>query len=346
MTAVPADVLAEVAGGVPGAGPAAGRRAGRSLSPWWLFLARRAGRAVVSMLVIVTLAFAVLRVAGGDPVRNALGPTASPELVAERRAQLGLDDPLPVQFFDYLAGLLHGDLGVSLITGRSVTELVATRLPATLELAALAFAVVLLLAIPVGLLVAVRTVGGRRRGTELAFTGITGFFASVPDYLLGVVLVVVVSVNLRLLPVAGNGTAASYVLPVVALALSSTCSLARIARVEALEALGEDYVRTARSKRLGAFAIYARHVLPNMLTAVLTLGGSLLATLVTGSVLVERTFNWPGVGNAFVTAITTRDYGIVQGLALVYAAIVLAVNLAVDVVIALIDRRSTLRESS
>ncbi|GAA3807077.1 ABC transporter permease [Cellulomonas soli] len=336
-------VLTEVP--VPGADPSAGARS-RSISPWWGFLARRLGRAVVSMLVVVTLAFLVLRVAGGDPVRNALGPTASPDLVADRRAQLGLDDPLPAQYLDYVAGLLRGDLGVSLITGRSVTDLVATRLPATLELAALAFALVLLLAIPIGLLVAVRTYGGRRRGTELVFTGVTGFLASVPDYLLGVLLVVVVSVNLRLLPVAGNGTAAAYVLPVIALALSSTCALARIARVEALDVLGEDYVRTARSKRLGAPRIYLRHVLPNMLTAVLTLGGSLLATLVTGSVLVERVFNWPGMGNAFVTAITTRDYGIVQGLALVYAAIVLVVNLLVDVVIALIDRRSTLIETS
>ncbi|HEY0189398.1 MAG TPA: ABC transporter permease [Cellulomonas sp.] len=340
-----ATVLAGEVGDPPGADPSAGTGP-RSISPWWGFLARRLGRAVVSMLVIVTLAFLVLRVAGGDPVRNALGPTASADLVAERRAQLGLDDPLGVQYLDYLGGLLRGDLGVSLITGRSVTELVSSRLPATLELAALAFVVVLLLAIPIGLLVAVRTYGGRRRGTELAFTGITGFLASVPDYLLGVVLVVVVSVDLRLLPVAGNSTVGSYVLPVIALALSSTCSLARIARVEALDALGEDYVRTARSKRLGAPAIYLRHVLPNMLTAVLTLGGSLLATLVTGSVLVERVFNWPGMGNAFVTAITTRDYGIVQGLALVYAAIVLVVNLLVDVVIALIDRRSTLMETS
>ncbi|NTW41121.1 MAG: ABC transporter permease [Cellulomonadaceae bacterium] len=330
---------------MPGADPSAGARS-RTLHPWWGFLARRLGRTVASLVVVVTLAFLVLRVAGGDPVRNALGPTASPDLVAERRAQLGLDDPLPAQYLDYLAGLLRGDLGVSLITGRSVTDLVATRLPATLELAALAFAVVLLLAVPIGLLVAVRTYGGRRRGTELVFTGVTGFLASVPDYLLGVLLVAVVSVNLRMLPVAGNGTPAAYVLPVIALALSSTSALARIARVEALDALGEDYVRTARSKRLGAPRIYLRHVLPNMLTAVLTLGGGLLATLVTGSVLVERVFNWPGMGNAFVTAITTRDYGIVQGLALVYAAIVLLVNLLVDVVIALIDRRSTLIETS
>ncbi len=315
-------------------------------SVWWSFFIRRVGRMIITLLVVVTVAFVVLRLSGGDPVRAALGPTAAPEIVEQRRDQLGLNDPILVQYFSYLWGVLHGDFGVSLITGRSVGDIVVSRLPATLALSFISFFVVLVVSIPLGMLVAVRTLGGKRRGEEMVFAGVTGFFSSVPDYLLGVMLVVVFSITLKLLPVAGNDSAAAFVLPVAALSLASACSLARLARIEALNTLRDDYVRTARGKRLPNRRIYLAHVLPNMLTAVLTVGGTLLAAMVTGSVLVEQVFNWPGMGTAFVQAITTKDYGIVQGLAIVYAAIVLLVNLVVDIVIALIDRRSTLLESS
>ncbi|WP_449283885.1 ABC transporter permease [Leucobacter sp.] len=313
---------------------------------WLMFLLRRIVRMVVSLLVIVTAAFLVLRFAGGDPVRSALGPSVDESVVQARREELGLNDPIIVQFWNYLVGLLQGDLGSSLITGRSVTELVEYRLPATLQLAGLAFVVVLLVAIPVGLGIALLTQGGRRRGVELGFTGTTGILAAIPEYLLAVFLVLVFSVTFRLLPVAGNSEVQSYILPVLALALGSSASLSRIARVEALNTLSEDYIRTARSKRLPAWMVNFRHALPNMLTATLTLGGSLLATMIVGSVLVEQVFNWPGLGTAFVQAIVTKDYGIVQGLAIVYATVILVVNLVVDIVRSLIDRRTTLLETA
>lgn len=313
---------------------------------WLMFLLRRIVRMLVSLFVIVTAAFLVLRFAGGDPVRSALGPSVDESVVQARREELGLNDPIIVQFWNYLVGLLQGDLGSSLITGRSVTELVEYRLPATLQLAGLAFLVVLLVAIPVGLGIALLTQGGRRRGVELGFTGTTGILAAIPEYLLAVFLVLVFSVTFRLLPVAGNSEVQSYILPVLALALGSSASLSRIARVEALNTLSEDYIRTARSKRLPAWMVNFRHALPNMLTATLTLGGSLLATMIVGSVLVEQVFNWPGLGTAFVQAIVTKDYGIVQGLAIVYAAVILVVNLVVDIVLSLIDRRTTLLETA
>lgn len=334
ITSAPLDVTV--------AAPKRGRRGNR----WINFLLRRTWRAIVAMWFIVTAAFLVLRVAGGDPVRSALGPTVDESVVEARREQLGLNDPLIVQYFDYMGGLLRGDLGVSLITGRSVSELVAVRLPATLELAAIAFAVVLIIAVPLGLAIAILTQGNRRRGTEFAFTGISGFVAAVPEYLFGVVLVIVFSITLGLFPVAGRSGPESFVLPVLALSVASAASIARIARIEALNALKEDFVRTARSKRLPARMVYFRHALPNMLTATLTLGGTLLATMVASSVLVEQVFNWPGLGTAFVTAITTKDYGIVQGLALVYAAVILLINLIVDVVLSILDRRTTLLETA
>ncbi|HIY67477.1 MAG TPA: ABC transporter permease [Candidatus Agrococcus pullicola] len=325
---------------------ALGSAPGRNTNRWLSFLVRRLTRAIVALFVIVTAAFAVLRLAGGDPVRAALGPTADEAVVQARRDQLGLNDPPLEQYWNYLAGLLHGDLGISLITGRSVTELVEFRLPATLQLAVIAFLLVLLIAVPIGLVIAILTQNGRRRGTELTFTTVTGFFAAIPEYLLAVFLILVFSVTLRMLPVAGMSGGETFILPVLALALGSSASLARIARVEALNVLSEDFIRTARSKRLPGWMINFKHALPNMLTATLTLGGSLLATMIVGSVLVEQVFNWPGLGSAFVQAIVTKDYGIVQGLAIVYATVILLVNLLVDIVLSLIDRRTTLLETA
>lgn len=321
-------------------------RRGRHGNPWIVFFIRRVWRMLVALLVIVTAAFLVLRMAGGDPVRSALGATADESVVQARREQLGLNDPLIVQYWDYLTGIFRGDLGVSLITGRSVTELVEGRLPATLALAAIAFVVVLVVAVPLGLLVAIVTQGGRRRDAEAAFTGVTGFFAAVPEYLLAVTLVTVFAITLHLFPVAGMSGPASFVLPVLALSIGSAAALSRIARVEALNVLSEDYVRTARSKRLPGWMVNFRHALPNMLTATLTLGGTLLATMIAGSVLVEQVFNWPGLGTAFVQAIVSKDYGIVQGLAIVYAAIILVVNLIVDLVLSILDRRTTLLDTA
>ncbi|MEU9884279.1 ABC transporter permease [Sphaerisporangium sp. NPDC051011] len=323
---------------------ATGRRPGGNR--WLGFLLRRTGRMLVAMWVIITVAFIVLRMAGGDPVRSALGATADASVVQARREQLGLNDPLILQYFDYLVGLFRGDLGASIITGRSVTELVSHRLPATLELAGVAFLVVLLVAVPVGLAIAIITQGNGRRGAEAVFTGVTAFIAAIPEYLLGVVLVIVFAITLHAFPVAGRTGPASYVLPVITLSVSAAASISRIARIEALNTLKDDYVRTARSKRLPAWMVYFRHALPNMLTATLTIGGTLLAAMIAGSVLVEQVFNWPGLGMAFVGAITTKDYGIVQGLALVYAAIILVVNLLIDVVLSLLDRRTSLLETS
>lgn len=329
-----------------GSAAASGNARGRSGNRWLMFLVRRIVRMVVSLFVIVTAAFLVLRLAGGDPVRSALGPTVDESVVQARREELGLNDPLLVQFWNYLVGLVQGDLGSSLITGRAVTELVEFRLPATLQLAGLAFVVVLLVAVPLGLSIALLTQSGKRRGVELGFTSLTGVIAAIPEYLLAVFLVLVFSVTFSLLPVAGNSSAESFILPVLALALGSSASLSRIARVEALNTLSEDYIRTARSKRLPSWMVNFRHALPNMLTATLTLGGSLLASMIVGSVLVEQVFNWPGLGSAFVQAIVTKDYGIVQGLAIVYATVILFVNLLVDIVLSLIDRRTTLLETA
>lgn len=319
---------------------------GRTPSRWWGFLIRRLGKILISMFVVLAVAFAVLRFSGTDPVRAALGPTADEALVQARRAQLGLDLPVWEQFINYIGGIFHGDIGISLVNGRAVSDIVATRLPATLQLAAVAFAIVLLVAVPLGLTAAIIAERRRKRTDAPVFTLVTGFFAAVPEYLLAVGLVLVFAITLRWFPIAGSDSVLSYVLPATAMSVASAASLARIARVEALAVLQEDYVRTARSKRLPSTVVYFRHALPNMLSSTLTLGGILLGAMITSGVLVEKVFNWPGMGAMFVDAIAARDYGIVQGLALIYAVILLLLLLVVDIVLAVLDPRSTITETT
>ncbi|MEV4259435.1 ABC transporter permease, partial [Spirillospora sp. NPDC049652] len=313
--------------------------------PWAAFAVRRAGRLAVSLLVLVTASFAMIHLVPGDPVRAALGPTADPQLVADRRHALGLDRPLLEQYWNFLSGLAHLRLGDSISTDVPVAQVISSRLPASLEIAVPAFALILAVAIPVGMAAAVLTREGRRRGTELGFATVTGVLGAVPEFLLAVGLVAVFAVAVPVLPVASRGGASSYVLPVLSLAAVPAAALARIVRVEALRVLGEDYMRTARAKRLPARLRYLRHALPNLLTASLTLGGLLFTSLITGTVLVENVFAWPGLGTAIVQAITQKDYPLVQGVVLVYGTAALLITFAVDVAVALADPRSTIRGS-
>lgn len=344
------NTMAELVSAEPGLGQGAaplknserGRRRAGSPHIWARFLIRRAIRVVISVWVVVTVAFLVVRLAPGDPVLNALGPTASPELLAQRRAQLGLDQPMARQYLSYLWHLLHGDLGASAVTGQSVSSMVATRLPYTAALALIAAAVVLIIAVPSGLGVAALTRDGRHRRLELVFNTVTGILAAVPEYLLAVALIVIFGMVWPVLPVAGSSTAVSYILPVVALGAASCASLARVARVEGLKVLRQDYMGVARAKRLPPRLLYTRHALPNMLTAVLTLSGSTLAGLVVGSALVEQVFNWPGLGYTLIQSISSRDYNVVAGISLIYGSVVVIITFLVDIVLALTDRRTAI----
>ena len=312
---------------------------------WITFAWRRAGRLVASVWVLITASFLIIHLIPGDPVRAALGPTAPAALVHAQRAALGLNDPLWRQYAHYLRGVFTGNLGTSIALQQPVSQVIDDRLPATIELAALAFLIAIAIAVPLGVLTGVLTRGGRARRTELAFTSTSVVLGAIPDFMLGVVLVYVFGVHLSWLPVAGRSGADSYILPVLSLAIGPAAILSRILRVEMVRVLQADYIRTARAKRLPPPAIYLRHALPNALTAVLTIGGLLLSALVAGTVLVENVFAWPGLGSEIVQSILAKDYPLVQGIVLVYGAGVLAVNLAVDVTLALLDPRSTIRES-
>ena len=312
---------------------------------WVRFAVRRLGRLLVSTWVVITAAFLMIHLIPGDPVRAALGATAPLELVNARREALGLNDPLWLQYVHYLRDLFTGQMGTSMISGLPVSQVIGDRLPATVELAVGAFVFAIGLSVPVGLTMAVLTRGGRRRRAELAFTSTSVVLAAIPQFLVAVGLVYLFSVQLGWVPVAGRGGLGSYVLPVLALGLGPAAVLARILRVETLGVLQADYIRTARAKRLRQRRIYLRHALPNALTATITLAGLLLSGLVAGTVLVENVFAWPGLGMTIVQSILAKDYPVVQGIVLVYGLGVLLVNLVVDIALALLDPRSTIRES-
>jgi ABC-type dipeptide/oligopeptide/nickel transport system permease component len=294
------------------------------------FAIRRAGRLLVSLWVVITAAFGMIHLIPGDPVRAALGPTAPAELVAARRAALGLNDPLWLQYLHYWKNLFAGEFGTSTLSGLPVAQVIGDRLPATGELALAAFAVAITISVPLGLVMGVIT---------------SAVVAALPEFLIAVGLVYVFAVTLGWAPVAGRSGPDSYILPVLALSLGPAALLARIVRVETLTVLQADYIRTARAKRLPNRLIYLRHALPNALTATITIGGLLLGGLIAGTVLVENVFAWPGLGSTIVSSILAKDYPVVQGIVLVYGVGVLLINLAVDTALALLDPRSTIRES-
>lgn len=313
-------------------------------SPRTRYFLRRVLRLMVSVAVLVTVAFLMVRVIPGDPARLSLGQSASASQVAQRRSELGLDRPLLVQYVEFWKGLFAGDLGTSYANQMPVTDVIKQRLPYTAKLAAWALVATVAVAIPLGMLAGARTRPGRGRVATPVFSTVSGFFTVVPDFILGISLVALFGLKIGWFPVAGDSGAWSYVLPVTALSIGGIAVLARIVRVETITILESDYVRTARAKRAPASRIYLRHVLPNLATPALTYTGMLFGGLLGGTVFVEMIFAWPGLGSLVQTSITQKDYPMVQGIVVVYGVIILAVNLVVDLLIALIDPRSQIGE--
>lgn len=314
-------------------------------NPWASYLLRRSGYFVVSLFVLVTISFLLVQLIPGDPARESAGENAPPEVVEARRAELGLDRPLIVQYFSFWGGLFTGNLGKSISSRLPVIDVIMQRAPATLEIALAAVAIALVLAVCLGLAFGALTRGGRRPGVETGFTWSSAILAVIPEFLAGILLVYFFAVTLDLLPVAGRGGPASYILPIVALAIGPTASLTRIVRAETLTVLQQDYVRTARSRRMPAVRLYGKHVLPNLLTSTLTISGLLLGSMIAGTVLVENIFAWPGLGGVIVQSIQGKDYPLVQGIIIFYGAVVLLINLFIDIALILLDPRTALDKS-
>jgi peptide/nickel transport system permease protein len=307
------------------------------------FAVRRFLGLIAVLAALIVAVFFMVQLIPGDPVENAFGDSIPVQRLAELRHDYGFDEPLLDQFWRYLGHLKDGDLGRSFNTQQPVTDLLKQRIGTSLELAGAALALVLLLAVPLGMLAAAFTREGRHRRFELGFTGTTAVVGSIPDYLMGTTLAFLFAVQLRLLPVAGAGSFSALILPALAIALHSIATLSRIVRVETLNVLAQDYIRTARSDRIPDRIIYARFALPNVLTATLTVGGIIFANVIGGAVIVESVFARPGLGTALVNAVIAKEYPIVQGITLVVGTTVVLMNSMIDVLLGILDPRSLAR---
>lgn len=314
-------------------------------SPWTGFLVRRTASLVLSLWLIATLVFFLVRQIGGDAVRASAGVTATPEYVAARRADIGLDDPILDQYGRFVTRLFTFDFGESISTGNPVATEIAARLPYTAQLGLYAFALAMVVSIPLGVWIAVRTENGGGGATNTVFNTISGFFASIPDFLIAIGLVMVFAVGLRVLPAAGGSGPTAFILPVLTMSLGLIAVLSRLMKAETSRVLREDYVRTARANNLPPRVVLFRHVLPNVLTATLTYSGMMLASLLGGAIITETVFGWPGIGNLLVQTITVFDYTLLEGIIIVIATFSLLTTFIVDVVLAKVDPTSLIRSS-
>lgn len=285
----------------------------------------------------------IVRLIPGDPAARIAGIEATDEQVDVINARLGLDRPLWEQFIDYVGGVFTGDFGTSFQTGVSVSQIVQDNIRWSLELAVVALTFVMVVSLTVGLLIGHLTQGNRRRRLEFGFTSVTSLVGSIPDYLLATVLTFVFAITLGVLPIAATAGWKSMIMPVAALGIPSAAILSRLVRVETLNVLSQDYIRTARSQRLPAVRVYLRHVLPNVLTASLTIGGILFAGLIGGAVVVENVYARPGLGSVLVRSVLLRDYPVIQVVILLLGVVVVLVNTVVDILLGIVDPRSRVR---
>ena len=299
------------------------------------FLIRRVLLTIPVVLGVATLVFSLIHLVPGDPAQAMLGESASPEDMAELRAKLGLDRPLLVQYGRFLRGLTIGDLGISLRTNQPVAEAIAERMPATVELGVAAMVLATVLAVPLGILAAVRagTIVDHT-ATTLALVGI-----SMPNFWLGPLLAIIFSVTLGWLPVSGWGTLAHLVLPAVTLGAPLAAVIARMTRASVIEELREPYVLAARARGVSRLRAVLQHAFRNSLIPIVTVLGLQFGAVLTGAVITETIFAWPGVGRLLIQSIGFRDYPIVQGCILLIAVTYVSVNLLTDLVYGLLDPR-------
>ena len=299
------------------------------------FLVRRLLLTIPVLLGVATLVFSLIHLVPGDPVQAMLGDSASPQDISELRGRLGLDRPLYIQYGAFLKGLSRGDLGQSLRTNQPVTASIVERMPATFELAFAAMVLATLLAIPLGIVAAARA-GTRvdHAATTLALVGI-----SIPNFWLGPLLAIVFSVTLGWLPVSGRGTLAHLVLPAVTLGAPLAAVLARMTRASVIEELRELYVLAARARGVSRVGAIVGHAFRNSLIPIVTVLGLQFGAVLTGAVITETIFAWPGVGRLLIQSISFRDYPLVEGCILLIAVTYVGMNLLTDLAYGLLDPR-------
>lgn len=307
------------------------------------FLTKRLASAFVVLVLVSLMSFAIIWLVPGDPTAAFLDTSATPEQVERLRRELGLDQPVIVQMLDWYGRILHGDLGHSILLNRSVTAAILERLPVTLSLAGIALVLALMTGVLAGIVAAVN----HNRWPDQVVMTAALIGLSVPDFWLGIILILLLAVKLGLFPTGGYvplsqdplGWLASIFMPAMTLAVIQVGFIARMTRASMLEVLNQDFIRTADAKGLKLTEIMLRHGLPNALVPVLTVAGIVAGALLGGAVIIEQVFSIPGVGRLIIGGILSRDYPVIQGGLLLLAVIYLAVNLAVDILYAAVDPR-------
>ena len=287
------------------------------------------------ILGVVTLVFFLIHLIPGDPVEVMMGESAQAADKQRLRHELGLDKPLPEQYGNFLSGLVRGDWGKSLHSKRPVLEAIAARLTPTLVLALAAVLIALGISLPLGIAAAVRQYSlVDNLSMFLALLGI-----SIPNFWLGPMLIIAFAIKLDWLPVGGYGGPSHLILPALTLGSAMAAILTRLVRSTMLEVLQQDYITTARAKGVGEFIVLLKHALKNALLPVITIVGLQLGSLLTGSIITETIFSWPGIGRLIIQAINARDYPLVQGCVLVIALAYVFINLFTDLAYAWVDPR-------
>ena len=298
------------------------------------FFAIRFVRALITIALVVTFAFIVLRLSG-DPAQIILGPEAPPEVVAAFRKAWGLDDPIWLQYLRYFGAIAQGELGRSMRDGRAAIELVAERIPATLALTVPALLIKISVGISAGIYAALHR--GSLADRTVMVLSVAGF--TVPSFVLGLSLVLVFAVKLGWLPSGGQDSWRHAILPILTLGIGGAAILARFTRSAMLEVLGQPYIRTASAKGVPWRAVVTGHALPNAAIPTVTIVGFMVGTLIAGAVVVESVFSWPGVGRLLVVAVANRDLAVVQCILLLVAGTMVVSNLIVDFLYGFLDPR-------
>ncbi|YBV97189.1 ABC transporter permease [Phyllobacteriaceae bacterium JZ32] len=307
------------------------------------YLLKRLAISLATLAVASIIIFAVLEILPGDPARLMLGIGASEDAVAALREQMGLNQPVMLRYIAWAGHMLSGDFGRSYTYAVPVGSLIAERIAVSLPLAVMALLLSAAIAIPVGLFAANR----HGRASDMTIMGVTQLGVAVPNFWFALLLVYVFAVSLRLVPAGGfpgwesgiGPALKALILPAIALALPQAAILARVTRSALIETLSEDYIRTARAKGLGQWAILRRHALPNALIPVITIMGLQFSFLLAGTIIIENVFYLPGLGRLIFQAITQRDLIVVEGVIMVLVAAIILVNLIVDLAYALADPR-------
>lgn len=298
-------------------------------------IAQRLLYTIPVLWLVVSVVFLLIHLVPGDPVQQMLGEGAAAADIQAARHAYGLDVPVARQYWNYWKGVLHGDLGQSLRFNQSVTRLIVDRYPFTLRLTLASLAVALVLSIPAG----VRSARRRNRWDDRAISFASLLGLSFPNFALGPVLILFFAIKLGLLPVSGSGTLAHLVLPAVTMGGALAAILTRMVRTAMLEELGQDYIRTARAKGLPERTVVYRHALRNAMIPVLTVIGLQFGALLAGAIVTETIFSWPGIGRLTITAISNRDYYLVEGCILAIGLTYVAVNFFTDLLYSAVNPR-------